>query len=61
MTTAKLSQLPGDTLKAIYGMNEDTILYWAHHEKLCLVDKEIAFMGGIDLCYGYRHTMSPAL
>lgn len=51
-TAAELSQLPGDTLKAIYGMNEDTVLYWAHHEKLCLVDGRMAFMGGLDLCYG---------
>lgn len=46
------SQLPGDALKAIYGIHEGVILYWAHHEKLCLVDGETAFMGGLDLCYG---------
>ncbi|OCK78885.1 phospholipase D/nuclease [Lepidopterella palustris CBS 459.81] len=51
-SASALSQLPGDSLKAIYGMNEDTVLYWAHHEKLCLVDGSIAFMGGLDLCYG---------
>ncbi|KAL8767625.1 MAG: hypothetical protein Q9194_005928 [Teloschistes cf. exilis] len=44
--------LPLDALKAVYGMNEDVILYWAHHEKLCLVDGKTAFMGGLDLCYG---------
>jgi phospholipase D1/2 len=33
-------------------MNDDAVLYWAHHEKLCLVDGHIAFMGGLDLCYG---------
>ncbi|XP_006462684.1 hypothetical protein AGABI2DRAFT_186563 [Agaricus bisporus var. bisporus H97] len=27
-------------------------LYWAHHEKLCVIDQTIAFMGGIDLCFG---------
>ena len=43
---------PGDSLKAIYGAHDDTVLYWAHHEKLCLVDGETAFMGGLDLCYG---------
>lgn len=43
------SQLPQDALKAIYGMNEDVILYWAHHEKLCIIDGKIAFMGGLDL------------
>ncbi|KAG6376934.1 hypothetical protein JVT61DRAFT_967 [Boletus reticuloceps] len=26
--------------------------YWAHHEKLCVIDQTIAFMGGIDLCFG---------
>ncbi|KAL8658980.1 MAG: hypothetical protein Q9202_007340 [Teloschistes flavicans] len=44
--------LPLDALKAVYGMNEDVILYWAHHEKLCIVDGRTAFMGGLDLCYG---------
>nr|POF14250.1 phospholipase d1 [Quercus suber] len=52
MSAAKLGQLPGDALKGIYGMSEDTILYWAHHEKLCVVDGKTAFMGGLDLCYG---------
>jgi len=47
-----VANLPQDALKAIYGVNEDIILYWAHHEKLCLVDGSIAFMGGLDLCYG---------
>lgn len=27
-------------------------LFWAHHEKLCLIDRRKGFMGGIDLCYG---------
>ncbi|TDL17878.1 phospholipase D, partial [Rickenella mellea] len=26
--------------------------YWAHHEKMCVIDEAIAFMGGIDLCFG---------
>ncbi|KAK0393419.1 hypothetical protein QR680_000203 [Steinernema hermaphroditum] len=26
--------------------------FWAHHEKLVAVDQLIAFVGGIDLCYG---------
>ncbi len=47
-----VANLPQDALKAIYGVNEDIILYWAHHEKLCLIDGSIAFMGGLDLCYG---------
>ncbi|KAH9949881.1 phospholipase D [Amylocystis lapponica] len=26
--------------------------YWAHHEKLCVIDQAIAFMGGLDACFG---------
>ncbi|KAA6410628.1 MAG: phospholipase D nuclease [Lasallia pustulata] len=52
LNAATVSKLPQDALKAIYGFNEDVILYWAHHEKLCIVDGRIAFMGGLDLCYG---------
>ncbi|XP_043803010.1 phospholipase D2 isoform X1 [Apis laboriosa] len=28
------------------------IFLWAHHEKIVIVDQNIAFLGGIDLCYG---------
>ena len=52
LTAKTASNLPGNALKAIYGMNDDVILYWAHHEKLCLVDGHTAFMGGLDLCFG---------
>ncbi|KAF2225685.1 hypothetical protein BDZ85DRAFT_69890 [Elsinoe ampelina] len=52
LTAATASKMPGDALKAIYGMNDDAVLYWAHHEKLCVVDNDLAFMGGLDLCYG---------
>lgn len=30
--------------------------FWAHHEKLCIIDYTVAFMGGIDLCYGRYDT-----
>ncbi|KAI9373238.1 hypothetical protein BJX61DRAFT_396474 [Aspergillus egyptiacus] len=26
--------------------------FWAHHEKLCIIDHTLAFVGGIDLCFG---------
>ncbi|KAF6833925.1 phospholipase d [Colletotrichum plurivorum] len=26
--------------------------FFAHHEKLCIVDHDVAFVGGIDLCFG---------
>ncbi|KAH8429511.1 uncharacterized protein LDX57_007173 [Aspergillus melleus] len=53
--------MSGDTLKGIYGMNEDVILYWAHHEKLCLIDGRTAFMGGLDMCFGRWDTNQHAL
>ncbi|XP_044017865.1 phospholipase D1 isoform X2 [Aphidius gifuensis] len=28
------------------------IFLWAHHEKIVVIDQSIAFIGGIDLCYG---------
>ncbi|KAK6528007.1 hypothetical protein TWF281_009265 [Arthrobotrys megalospora] len=36
---------------------DQIVLYWAHHEKLCLIDgvvpgRGVAFMGGLDLCWG---------
>ncbi|KAH0347957.1 phospholipase D/nuclease, partial [Aureobasidium melanogenum] len=64
VTAANLAKLPGDAIKSVYGMNEDTVLYWAHHEKACLIDSHIAFMGGLDLCYGRwdtnQHSISDA-
>ncbi|KAG0058912.1 hypothetical protein BGZ90_004703 [Linnemannia elongata] len=26
--------------------------FWAHHEKICVVDCRLAFIGGLDLCFG---------
>ncbi|RKP34653.1 hypothetical protein BJ085DRAFT_35999, partial [Dimargaris cristalligena] len=28
------------------------VFYWAHHEKIVVVDSNMAFIGGLDLCYG---------
>ncbi|GAD97514.1 hypothetical protein MYCGRDRAFT_35527 [Paecilomyces variotii No. 5] len=52
LDTAKLSNMSNDEVKQIYGSKEETVLYWAHHEKLCLIDGKIAFMGGLDMCFG---------
>ncbi|KAN0009210.1 hypothetical protein ACTFIU_006483 [Dictyostelium citrinum] len=27
-------------------------IYWSHHQKTLIVDQEIAFVGGVDFCYG---------
>ena len=33
---------------------------WAHHEKLICIDQNIAFVGGLDLCYGrWDHCCHP--
>lgn len=36
-------------------------LYWAHHEKLCMIDDMIAFLGGFDLCFGRWDTPAHTL
>ncbi|XP_011059834.1 PREDICTED: phospholipase D2 isoform X1 [Acromyrmex echinatior] len=28
------------------------VFLWAHHEKIVVIDQSLAFLGGIDLCYG---------
>ncbi|OAX84109.1 hypothetical protein ACJ72_01521 [Emergomyces africanus] len=62
LNAAGVSKLSGDALKGLYGMSGDVVLYWAHHEKLCLIDGKTAFMGGLDLCYGrwdtHQHPLS---
>jgi phospholipase D1/2 len=50
MNAFGLSRIPGDALKELYGSFGDTVLYWAHHEKLCVVDRNLVFMGGLDMC-----------
>ncbi|KAB8253981.1 hypothetical protein BDV32DRAFT_22628 [Aspergillus pseudonomiae] len=56
-----LVQMSGDAIKNIYGMHDDVVLYWAHHEKLCVIDGRIAFMGGLDMCFGRWDTNQHAL
>ncbi|XP_055838450.1 phospholipase D2 isoform X2 [Episyrphus balteatus] len=38
------------------------VFFWAHHEKIVVVDQMYAFLGGIDLCYGrwddFRHRLT---
>lgn len=61
LDTVSLAKMSGDALKGLYGMNDDVILYWAHHEKLCLIDGRIAFMGGLDMCFGRWDTHQHAI
>ncbi|KAK4100324.1 phospholipase D/nuclease [Parathielavia hyrcaniae] len=58
LKTFDLARASEDALKGLYGTAEDTVLYWAHHEKLCLVDGKVAFMGGLDICFGRWDTSS---
>ncbi|CAF1548265.1 unnamed protein product, partial [Rotaria sp. Silwood1] len=42
-------------IKVIRHPNHNTtngVLLWSHHEKMVVIDQKIAFVGGIDLCYG---------
>ena len=38
------------------------VFLWSHHEKMCVVDQKIGFMGGLDLCFGrydtYEHPLA---
>lgn len=35
--------------------------FWSHHEKLVVVDQNLAFLGGLDLCYGRFDTQEHLL
>lgn len=61
LDSASLTKMSKSALKGLYGMNDDVILYWAHHEKLCVIDGQIAFMGGLDMCFGRWDTHQHAI
>ncbi|PGH09698.1 hypothetical protein AJ80_07650 [Polytolypa hystricis UAMH7299] len=61
LSASGLAKMSGDALKGLYGMHEGVVLYWAHHEKLCLIDGKTAFMGGLDLCYGRWDTYQSSI
>ncbi|KAG2234816.1 hypothetical protein INT48_006733 [Thamnidium elegans] len=42
--------------RALDIFNKDSIFFWAHHEKICVVDNEVAFIGGLDQCFGRYDT-----
>ncbi|KAL2135746.1 hypothetical protein VTI74DRAFT_7116 [Chaetomium olivicolor] len=49
LKTFDLARTSEDVLKSLYGTAEDTVLYWAH---------QVAFMGGLDMCFGRWDTNS---
>ena len=34
---------------------------WSHHEKLVIIDQEVGFLGGFDICYGRWDTQGHPL
>ena len=42
----------------------DMTFYWAHHEKFIVIDYEMAFIGGLDMCFGrwdaHQHALADA-
>lgn len=47
-----------DNIRVIRSPNQflQNTFFWAHHEKLLVIDHTFAFLGGIDLCYGRYDT-----
>ena len=35
-----------------WGLSFDMRIRWSHHEKMVVIDRKIAFLGGLDLCFG---------
>lgn len=50
LTNFDLAKVSGNALKSLYGTADDIVLFWAHHEKLLVVDRKLGFMGGLDMC-----------
>lgn len=42
--------------RALDVFSDQGTLFFAHHEKICLIDGVVAFIGGLDLCYGRYDT-----
>lgn len=58
-TKETLLKLHPENIKVL--RHPDGITLWSHHEKCVVVDQRIAFLGGIDLCYGRWDTTSHRL
>ncbi|KAK4449922.1 hypothetical protein QBC34DRAFT_404245 [Podospora aff. communis PSN243] len=58
LNSSNIMKASKESLQALYGGSDDMVLFWAHHEKLCLIDGKIAFMGGLDMCFGRYDTNS---
>ncbi|CAD5118946.1 DgyrCDS7620 [Dimorphilus gyrociliatus] len=58
-TKETLLKLHPENIKVL--RHPDGITLWSHHEKCVVVDQRIAFLGGIDICYGRWDTSSHRL
>ncbi|PVH82421.1 phospholipase D/nuclease [Cadophora sp. DSE1049] len=52
-----ITKLSDETLQTMIAAAGGPTLLWAHHEKVVIVDREVAFLGGIDLSYGRWDTI----
>jgi phosphatidylserine/phosphatidylglycerophosphate/cardiolipin synthase-like enzyme len=50
-----LKRLHPNILITRHPKNDGTLL-WSHHEKLVIIDQKMAFVGGLDLCWGRYDT-----
>jgi phospholipase D1/2 len=50
LTNFDLAKASTNAVAAIYGTADGMVLFWAHHEKLLVVDRKLGFMGGLDMC-----------
>jgi phosphatidylserine/phosphatidylglycerophosphate/cardiolipin synthase-like enzyme len=50
-----LKKLHPNILITRHPKNDGTLL-WSHHEKLVIIDQKMAFVGGLDLCWGRYDT-----
>lgn len=58
-TKVTLLKLHPENIKVL--RHPDGITLWSHHEKCVVIDQRIAFLGGIDLCYGRWDTTTHRL
>lgn len=59
LTNFDLAKASGDAIKAIYGTADGMVLFWAHHEKLLVIDRKLVFMGGLDMCQCFHASLAP--
>ncbi|KAL4986500.1 hypothetical protein BDW68DRAFT_178718 [Aspergillus falconensis] len=49
---AGIREIGDEALQGLFEAAGLQTLFWAHHEKMVIVDQQLAFVGGIDLSYG---------